>query len=214
MINIVLSAQAATRKQIAEGQALIEQIQQKMNNVVDEFAAGDLNREQFHKIYERYQQQIILATQLIAEADYSLNAELTPGETMVIRKELTAKSVAMAVYYHATGLMLETIGNFDVPVSHLSPILNNLSDRVQGCLGTEPQIRAINGKYLLFTVGRFSTSIMVFSHEPAPRQISIIENMHHHFETANESALRSGHADARNLVYTFLALVRKSVGAK
>jgi hypothetical protein len=203
------------RGKINEKQALIDQIQQKMRKVVDEFACGEISREQFHRIYEHYQAQIMLAAQWIAETDGALTSSgISAGETIAIRKQFMAKAKAMAVYYHSTGQILETIGDFDVPADTLSPLLNNLHDHVLRRNSTPPLIIPFDNQWLLVVSGKFSTSIMLFSNEPAARQISIISNMHRDFETANETALRSGNAESSNLVFPFMLFVRKSVGMK
>lgn len=196
------------------GQTLLEQIQQKMRRAVDEFAAGEISREQFHQIYEHYQSQLLMTAQMMGEADSALPSQLAPGETIAIRRRWTAVAKAMAVFYPATGLLLETIGDFDIPVSRLTPVLHNLSDRTQEGIITGPQVVRFGSEWVAFVPGKYSISIMLFSNEPAARQISIIENMHRDFETANQAALRSGRADASKLVYPFLSFVRKSVGMK
>jgi len=212
MADLALNLTAQTR--IAERQGLIDQIQQKMRKVVDEFAAGEISREQFHQIYEHYQAQIIMASQMLAVTDGSLAPDIQRNETIAIRKQFMAKAKAMAVYYHSTGLLLETIGDFDVPVNVLAPLLNNLHDQVQRNAVIEPKLIPVGRESLLIVSGKFSTSILMFSNEPAGRQIGFIQGMHRDFETANESALRSGHADSTKLVYPFQSFVRRSVGMK
>lgn len=210
MADVVLVRESAN-KQIREAQALIDAIQVKMRGIVDEFSKGEISREQFHKLYEHYQGQIMLATQVMAEADTSILTGLTPGETIAIRSKLTAKAKAMTVYYHSTGLLLETLGDFDLPVSAISSILNNISDQVAFGKTVETRIECIQNLWVLFAPGKYSTAVMLFSNEPARRQIGIIEGMHRDFETANLNALRGGHAEGKSLVYPFQSFVRRSM---
>jgi hypothetical protein len=208
MTDIAVIAQ----KQIAQGQTLLDQIQGKIKKLIDEFACGELSREQFDKIYEHYQSQIMMATQMMMEADsMAMMGNLTPGETIAIRKGLTAKAKAMTVYYYATGLLLETIGDFDAPIALLSVKLNNIAEQVR--LGQKVDIFAdkIGEDWVLFVPGKYSTAVMLFSHEPAARQNGLIQSMHFDFERANETALKSGHADRSALVYPFQSFVRRSV---
>ncbi len=200
--------------QIAEKQAFIEQIQEKMRRISKEFAAGEINRDQFHRLYDHYQSQVMFTLQILAETDGSLLSQLPSGETIAIRKQFMAKARAMAVYYHTTGLLLETIGDFDVPTSVLGPLLNDLNDRILSGNAAEPQLKALGREWVLVVTGRFTTSIMQFSNEPTTRQISIIGAMHHDFEAANDAALRSGRAEASTLVFPFQSVVRKSMGMK
>src|SRR5260221_2353373 len=211
MGDITALAREQAQKQIIQGQTLIDQIQIKMKKVVDEFAAGEISREQFQKIYEHYQAQIVLAAQMMMDADSLATMEPTAGETMAIRKGLTAKAKAMTVYYHATGLLLETIGDFDVPVALISPTLNNIGTQVAAGNKVDTRVEKFNNEWLLYMPGKYSTAVMLLSHEPAVRQISIMESMHRDFEGANDNILKSGQADGGALVYPFQAIVRRSV---
>lgn len=190
---------------------LIEQVQGKMRKLADEFAAGEINGEQFYKIYEHYQVQINLASAMIAEADVLSLGNFTSSETIAIRKKLTGKAKAAAVYYHETSQFLETIGDFELPVAMLTTALSAIVDQVQSRGTAEPVTQQVGRDWVLFVPGRFSTAIMVFSNEPVMRQVAIVQNMHRNFETANEAALRSGQTNAAKLVYPFMTFVRRSV---
>ncbi len=203
--------QTAPRK--TTGQLLLEQIQAKMRKAVDEFARGEISREQFQQIYGHYQDQLIMTAQMTND-DGALPSELAPGQTIAIRRKWTAMAKAIAVYYPATGLLLETIGDFDIPVARLTPSLTHLSECMERGIGIRSRVECFGTEWLAFIPGKYSTSILLFSNEPASRQIAIIENMHRDFETANQTALCSGHADGSQLVYPFLSFVRKSVGMK
>jgi hypothetical protein len=213
MADTALIAQAQARKQIEEGQALIEQVQAKTHSLVDEFARGEISREQFQKIYEHYQRQVTMAATMVAEADGSMLSELTPGETIAIRKHLTAKAKAMAIYYHATGTMLESVGDLNIPNSALTPTLRNFRALMQRGVEVEPRSQLMEGQWVLFVPGKYSTAVMMFSNEPAAQQMGIIQNMHNDFEAANDAALKSGQADGRKLAYTFLSIVKRNVSA-
>src|SRR5438067_13256402 len=98
-------------QKVATAQKLIEQVTEKLRSVVREFAAGEISQEQFHGIYEHYQGQMLLAAQMASEADLAAQGTLpTPGETIAIRSRLAAKARAMAIFYYATGMLLETLG--------------------------------------------------------------------------------------------------------
>src|SRR5260221_1710283 len=207
----IIAAHEFAQQQVTQAQTLIEQIQGKMHRVVNEFAQGDISREQFEKIYEHYQAQILMAAQMAADADTLSAGQLTPGETVAIRSKLMGKAKAMTVYYHDTGLLLETIGDFDVSVAKIAPTLNNIGAQASHGVKVPPRTEKFANEWLLFVPGRYSTTVMLFSNEPAGRQISIIENMHHDFEAANETALKSGQADGTTLIYPFQSFVRRTV---
>jgi hypothetical protein len=205
-----LTGQQQALKHIEQAQSLIDQIQGKIRKVVEEFACGEVSREQFNSIYEHYQSQMMMAAQMMAEADTLNAAAMAAGETFAIRSKLTAKAKAMTVFYHATALLLETIGDLDIPVNHLSPRLNNICDQVQAGLKVETHTEKLGNEWLLYVPGKYSTAVLLLSNEPAGRQIGIIEQFHRDFETANDAALRSGRADSSKLVFTFQSFVRRS----
>ena len=208
MINV--PQRDATKTQVGPGQALMDQIRAKMNKIVDEFAQGEISREQFNQIYEHYQSQMVMAMQMndTTIPDGTLGAA---KETIALRNSLTAKAKAMTVYYHATGLLLETIGDFDVSVARIAPELNKISASIQAGQKLPPCSDKQGDQWLLYVPGRYSTAVMLFSNEPSGRQTNIVENLHRDFEVANEAALKSGHADGTTLVYPFQLFVRRSM---
>ncbi|MCC7447079.1 MAG: hypothetical protein IT324_06665 [Anaerolineae bacterium] len=214
MADMGYQEQAQTAPHKTTGQILLEQIQARMRKAVDEFARGEISREQFQQIYEHYQGQLLLTAQMTSDTDSALPSELAPGQTIAIRRKWSAVAKAMAVYYPATGLLLETIGDFDVPVARLTPGLNHLNECMERGIGVRSRVECFGTEWLAFIPGKYSTSIMLFTNEPSARQIAFVEDMHRDFETANYTALRSGRADGANLVYPFLSFVRKSVGMK
>ena len=209
MVDHITLVQDSVQKQVTQGQEVISLIQGKMKRTVDEFAQGEISREQFHKIYEHYQSQLVMAAQMVAEAD-SL-ATLAPGETIALRRGLTAKAKAVTIYYHATGLLLETIGEFDAPAALISPLLNNIGEQTQRGKVMPTRSEKFQNEWLLFVPGKYSTAVVQLSNEPAGRQIAILEGMHRDFETANNLSLKSGDADSTMLVYPFQSFVRRSV---
>src|SRR5258708_24232165 len=97
-----------TSKQLAQAQDIIDTVQGKMHKVVDEFALGEISREQFQKIYEHYQSQIIMAAQMAAEADSLLGMDLTPGKTLAIPANLLPKPKPRTSIFNTAGLRLKT----------------------------------------------------------------------------------------------------------
>lgn len=194
---------------------LIEQLQNKMHKLAAEFASGEINREQFHSIYEHYQTQINLASRMLDDADQLTRNAVMPGlqagHTIMLRKQLTGMAKSMAVYYYATAQFLELLGDFDVPLKAIARRLGELAYRAENGEQCEPELVPSGSDYLLFVPGKYTATIMVFSHEPIVRQVGTVRHMHNDFETANEAALRSGRADASRLVYPFLAFVRRNL---
>lgn len=207
-------SQEPTNRQPFDAQALIDSIQAKMRRLADEFAAGEINREQFYKIYEHYQAQINLAAGMLDHASTLPPEGLSSGETITIRKQWTAMAKAAAVYYHANGDLLETIGEFDIPMGTLLEAFAEIAEHARQEGAAVPQTRHIGREWLLFVPGKHSTVVMLFSAEPVNRQVAIVQNMHRDFEIANDAALTSGQTHAAKLVYPFLSFVRRSVGKR
>lgn len=204
----------ANAKQPLNAQAVIDQVRGKMRQLADEFAAGEINRDQFYKIYAHYQSQINLASGLLDDVNTQAPAGLESGETISIRRQLTALARAAVVYYHASGEFLEIIGDVDIPTADITGPCADLAARVQRFGAADTITRQVGRDWLLFTPGAYSTAVMIFSAEPVMGQIAIAQNMHHDFEVANEAALVSGQTRAVQLVYPFLSFVRRSVGKK
>ncbi|MCC7209179.1 MAG: hypothetical protein IT323_17840 [Anaerolineae bacterium] len=204
----------ANAKQPLDPRAVIDQVRGKMRQLADEFAAGEINRDQFYKIYAHYQAQINLATGLLDQMNQPTPKALESGETIAIRRQFTALARAAVVYYHATGEILEVIGELDLPISEIIGACADLAARVQQFGSAETVTRQVGQSWLLFTPGAHSTAVMLFSAEPVMGQIAIVQNMHRDFEVANEAALVSGQTRAVQLVYPFLSFVRRSVGKK
>ncbi len=200
------------QQQIASAQNLIDQITEKLRKVVHEFAEGEISQEQFHGIYEHYQGQILLAAQMAAEADLSASGKLpSPGETLAIRGRLTAKAKGMAIFYYVSGMLLETLGGFDIPVEDAAPFLNAIRREVLQGVAAEPRTERFSKGWLLFVPGTYSVAVMLFSHQPATRQIDMIAAMHRDFEEANSAALQSGQIDGAKLAYPFQLFVQRSL---
>ena len=43
---------------LRRSRAMLDELQAKMRRLVDDFAAGNINRTQFHGLYDRYQRQM------------------------------------------------------------------------------------------------------------------------------------------------------------
>jgi hypothetical protein len=200
-----------------EGQEFIAQVHAKMNKLVQEFASGEINRTQFHKLYARYQRQIMTVTQLITEADPTMwrNAITESEDTIHIKKRLTAKAVGMSVYNNKSGMPIETLGEFAVDPELLVPMLSSYRSAAAeifraGMRSTEME----NGQWLCFVPGTYTTLIALFSLEPSENQLQMVERMHQDFEQANKTALESGNFDPTQLAFPFYSFVKQRVQPK
>jgi hypothetical protein len=195
-----------------QGQEFIAQVHQKMSKLVQEFANGEINRTQFHRLYDRYQRQIMTVAQLIAESDPVVWREAIneTEDTLHLKKRLTAKAVGMSVYDNRSGMPLETLGEFAIEPELIVPMLSSYRSAAAeifraGMRSTEME----NGQWLCFVPGAYTTLIALFSLEPSDNQLEMVERMHQDFEEANKSALEGGQADPEKLAYPFYSFVQR-----
>jgi hypothetical protein len=197
-----------------QGHEFIAHVHQKMSKLVQEFASGEINRTQFHRLYDRYQRQIMTVAQLLAEADPSTWREAIKDseDTIVIKKSLTAKAVGMSVYENKSGMPIETLGEFAIDPELIVPMLSSYRSAAAeifraGMRSTEME----NGQWLCFVPGTYTTLIALFSLEPSDNQLQMVGRMHQDFEQANRAALEAGHIDPTKLAYPFYSFVQRRV---
>src|SRR5258708_20986355 len=96
--KVILSA----KEELEQARVLLELLQNKMRRVVEDFAKGEINRTQFHSLYERYERQMTQALQLMAEpADLKLILIGSSGEdTFHIKGHLAPKVLGVTVSHN------------------------------------------------------------------------------------------------------------------
>lgn len=188
---------------------LITQLQQKMRALAADFARGEINRDQFHTLYERYQAQMNLATMVEEASAMPSNAGMQEG-TIAIKNRLMGKAVKMAIYHHHARRIVENIGNFDVPLSVLEPIMDGILALQSAGEALAPQTHEYGSMWLLVAPGRYSSALMVFSNEPVVRQVSSVQAMHADFEVANEAILRANTPNGE-LALPFFSIIVKTL---
>ena len=186
-----------------------KQVLEKIDKLLTEFGEGKVSREQFHAIYEHYNNRLNLIEQMNS-AEAVPTGELEQGGTIAIRQKHMGKALGLIIYHHKSAMFVDTLGEFDVPPSLLSPTLNDFSLLAEsGQLIDRRVIKLPDQRWLLFAAGRYSTVATLFHHEPSALQIREIERLHHDFETANAPALRQSYAvNKSNLAYPFLGFVQ------
>ena len=197
----------------AQGQTYLESIRAKLDRLVEEFSTGQINRTQFHQVYDRYQRQIMAIEQLIAEEDPTAWQDaLTEGEdTIHIRRRLTAQPLGLGIYDNESGVPIEALGEFAVETDQIAAILTSYRSAATQVLPAGLRSAQMeNGLWLCFVPGELSTLVALFSLEPADSQLRALQQMHRDFESANRAALSSHQADPATLAYPFLSLLKNS----
>ena len=191
--------------------SLLQTLQAKMRKLVDDFASGQINRTQFHGLYDRYQRQITQILYLSAgtpDLEYITNEG--SEDTFHIKKRLTAKVLGFSIYDNQSGLPIETIGEFVVDTALLVPMLSSYRAATREIFKAGMRSTVMeNDQWLCFVPGNFTTLIALFSLEPSSLQLGTVERMHRDFEDANRAALETSKIDPSLLAYPFLTFVRQ-----
>jgi hypothetical protein len=201
-------------KDRAYAEALKLRITEKMQALLDEFAEGKISREQFHQLYERYNERLETIDHALEEGDAQLLggvlAQAQSGPATIHIKEATkGKAQGIIIYFTADARPLETLGQFNVPAEKVSAALSEFARLSRPESRSE---RLGEGQWVLFTVGHFTTVITQFRNEPARQQIRDMERLHRDFENANRTHFQEGRVDSQKLAYPFLAFIQRKLG--
>lgn len=182
----------------------LNRIQTKINKLAEEFASGAINRDQFQQLFDHYQRErraIVNWKESTASAgDWKdISSE---GKSIVIRTRHSAKVIGYAVYANESGMPLSTIGEFELDPELAVPMLSSYRAATKEIFGGEISSTEIEGgRWLCFVPGERTTLLALFSNEPASRQMTIIEDLHRLFETANRRHLAEPPYDPDELAF-------------
>lgn len=190
--------------------AFQEDIQRKIRNLLSEFGEGKLSNEQFNILYERYNNQLEMALQVLdGKSPKSTGSDMS---TIAIKHATTGKAIGLSIYHHKSGMMIETLGNFDLSSDVIAPTLNNFSKKLEDRTFIDPITRKIpSGLWVVFMARHYTTAIVLFKNEPAPAQIRELERLLHDFEEANHNFLDKMSVDTEKLAKPFIGFVRKKL---
>lgn len=184
-------------------------IQEKINKLLQDFAEGKLNREQFHVIYDRYNGQLQFAEQALNDAAFL--GQNNTSETYVIKEKFMGRAQGLIIYSNRSGSVVETLGNFSIPLTDLL-LLDEFTEHMKRGERLEWRVQELeDGRWLLFVGGQFTTVVTVFDHEPSRVQARELERLHRDFETANAALFQRGNVEADKLAVPFHSFVVKKV---
>lgn len=189
----------------------LNRVKLKISKLAEEFASGAINREQFHELYEHYQEEVRKIETWIDLAPYSdaWQEARKEGKSILIRKQHMARVLGYAIYQNESGIPISTIGEFLLDPSLIVPMLSSYRSAAQEIFGAGMRSSQIeNGQWLCFVPGETTTLIALFSTEPASKQLDSIREIHKVFEHANCHILGQQVIDPNLLVFPH----RSSVG--
>ncbi|HVU13059.1 MAG TPA: hypothetical protein VHD90_17395, partial [Phototrophicaceae bacterium] len=151
-------------------EAYKEETHQKIELLLEEFAQGKINREQFNAVYAHHNAKLRLADEAMHQNDAAL-VQGRQGETFGIRQAYMGKAIGFLIYHNKSGMFVDTLGMFDIPPARIAPILNDFSTLMQGSSLIDRRVEHFSAKHwLLFAAGKYTTVITLFEHEPSAVQ--------------------------------------------
>lgn len=188
----------------AAAQQFLDKLQEKIGRLADDFANGNINRQQFQQLYAHYQREM-RAVETLIETDQGQGEwgdAFNEGESVLIRQQHAAKAKGYAIYENNSGMPLSTLGKFEVDPALFVPMLSSFRSATAEIFGGGIQATAIEGgRWLCFVPGQSTTLMALFTAEPANRQLDFLEQLHRLFEKANRALLARSPVDASVLVF-------------
>ena len=216
-----LTAQQKAERSVKQGRMFISQTRTKMEQLVEDFADGKLNREQFQKLYDRYQTQINGVKLILMENDPTMwSSALDTQETLALRKKLLAKAVGLVIYLNETGTLLDTLGKFEVDGVNVAKLMQKFKDYVAehdeptSSHPTEARYRQLvvelpPYEWMFVAKGLMTTIITRFSREPTQDQRETMIRLLRDFEMANASHLKKDNVTVEDLAMPFQVFVKR-----
>ncbi|MFW5748612.1 MAG: hypothetical protein ACOCYT_03270 [Chloroflexota bacterium] len=185
-------------------------IEAKIKALADEFAEGKISREQFHLLYERYNARlaIIIHAILSGNPDVAQAAQTGPP-TITLRQATMGRVRGLIIYHNIAEKLLETLGEFDIVLEDIQPLLDDLTLQMIGGVSLDTRLERIDDTHwLLIVPGQFTTVIALFAHEPAQMQVRQLERMQRDFERANIHLLQLETIQPDTLAVPFQAIIQ------
>ncbi len=197
----------------ARARAFMHEVQDKITNLLQEYARGEISQAQFDVIYGRYHGQLKLAEHAVNSGnDAAVDIAQSGPSTIAIREAAKGKAMGLAICPNYSDHVIDTLGEFNLPEEIVFPILDELWQTLKpGTQDNRYAERVADRQWLLFTMGQFTTVITLFHNEPSPVQIGEIERLHHDFEEANHNLLSRGTIDRTKLAYPFRVFIQQKL---
>lgn len=175
----------------------------KVEKLLDEFANGDISREQFEMIYERYSRQLAIAEDALDKGKpEDIQKAMNQIPTLALRAAIKGKALGMAIIHHRNLEILRTFGMFELDDNTLKPILDKFSHHVLAQqLPMTDLLKLYGNTWLVSCSMQQSTTLTIFRNEPSVKQLEELERRHQDFETANRNLLKMPDVNPDLLAY-------------
>jgi len=169
---------------------------------------GRVNRAQFEELYRHYVEERTTIEKLMQAQPGSpaWKGAVTEGESVLIKRKHAAQPLGYAIYLNVNSLPIRSVGDFRIDSALLVPMLSSFRSATAEMFGSGMKSSEIeSGRWLCFVPGLYTTLIILFSIEPARLQMEMLEQLHRHFEKANQRVFEAGLPDPTSLVYPHAA---------
>jgi hypothetical protein len=158
-------------------------------------------------VYSHYQRQRMAVEKALIEMPGSgaWRAAAVEGHTSFLRQQHAAQVISYAIYETVSGTRVTQVGELDIDAAAMEPVLSRFRSSTQDLFGagmTHAEIKG--GRWLSCVPGRYTTLVVIFSTEPAPTQLEMIEDLHRDFEMVNKLSLSRGDLSQLALTFTHL----------
>ena len=170
----------------------LNKVQEKINKIAEEFAEGQVNRAQFQELFDHYQRErrTILAW-IETTSRFPTGGTGGEGRSMIIRRQHKARVLGYAICEQQSGLPLRSIGMFEEDPELVVPMLTAYRSATEEIFGAGMRSTEIeSGRWLCFVAGEFTMLMVLFSNEPARKDLEGLDELLHTFERMNCYILR------------------------
>jgi hypothetical protein len=171
----------------------LNKVQEKINKIAEEFSEGLVNRAQFQELFDHYQRErrTILAWIETTSEVPNWRELAAEGRSMIIRRQHKARVLGYAICEQQSGLPLRSFGEFEVDPELVVPMLSAYRSATQEIFGGGMRSTEIEGgRWLCFVTGEFALLMVLFSNEPARKDLEGLDELLLTFERMNRYILR------------------------
>jgi hypothetical protein len=185
-----------------DARVYLQRVQEKIDNLVTDFAQRRINAAQFQELYSHYQMEIRRIEAVAAVWPEEWRAAAREGASVAIRRQHMGTAQAYAIYENESGLPLATLGKFNLDPDLVVPMLSSYHSATREIFGAGMRLTEIQGgQRLCFLQGEYTTLLAIFKNEPIARQLEYLDKLHRHFEGANRPTLTSRPVDTSRLIF-------------
>lgn len=189
-----------------------QEVSDKVEALLDEFAGGSISRAHFDVVYQRYSRQLSIAEQAIESGQLEeIDEVINDVPTVMLHAAARGIAVGMSIIHHPTMDTIRQFGSFHIDNTQLNLIMENLRDNQTTDVRDFSEVQHLSDNMWVAVCSLEHTSLLtIFRNEPAVKQVQELERRHRDFESANRNILNKTNPDPDMLVYPVELFVQSS----